>query len=805
MQPITDTKIDVSFDSVTSIMQKLMMKAYGGKPPEGGIDMPSNVAIQRVPEVAADYTIEELEMDTNKTLSYDAHLVPPVSKPEPIAKQSQSPFSSPFQDTAPVGLFGKALQSHSKLVSALKAVNVDTDNLVQNFKDLWAIDDDVDLDVFYSRPRSKGAAMYGGLRRNTVPATLAVSSGQTKVAVIDRGTARREISDRALIDWPRMKTIAMATGLQLIVDDEEYRKDPKPIHFKISRRDIPLAPEIIVAPKFQRIPREKVAMTRQTIVMLSAKMRKLAVLHREKFDNLEIEELTANDVLRAIRAVPKGIIVAPDARVFDNIVDFDYAAVGHHEVKMEHADFEEYKKIRPIDVIQSFSLAHAEQNKGNVPRAREVRRRIVALDEEMHKSRNWLEDLIRRVYPKDILLRVYYFGNIIGKKSGLEWVNNVRKLLQFPHSGFSERDLVRNWEDGINNVGVLKSIAEETAVGFTRYETLAINTPKITKDIQKELAHAETFGIGLSKLIKRHAIYWHNRYANKIRDGVGDEIKNQMMAKVFRKIKLKMTSDMEIYVENKAIAEAFYESAVSFVRKRRPEIYAHRQVPIIEYSGDDITDYGKALDKCIKRLTGNMPKVTFASLSERAEEETDMFLEDMEMMIDKILSYEHPGVPDTYLTDRFENIDDVAIKEKRVAILEPEEDDERISKVVPVLDTAKTPGTNPVIMKDSNLSTVPKTVAISFSDSDSDAETKEDKKTKGVMILDDDSSDEEDKEDKLKVNLREELEDAGVETGKGIAKIILQKYPDMVHYKEVDRIRNEILSAHSSTKTNQNF
>jgi len=643
------TTVDVATDSFAAIMHKLKTRAYRGAYPEGGSDVPANLMTGQVREPFADYSLSFNSAESDVRLSLDEHLVPAYHKPEPVAKRSEQPFSSPFQDTAPAGLFGTALKAHAKLQSVVTTLGGYSDDLDKTFKDMWGIEQDADLSEFMSRPRSTGAAMWGGLGRDTVPAVLAMSGAQTLVNVVDRGKAHSEIDPEALIDWPRAKATVMATGVQLVADDDVFRARPRDLHFRLDRRELPRAPRVVELPAFDRIPADEVSIARETIAMFADAYRRLVSIHGSRHEHVEVENIQPVDILRAVRAVPRGFANKTEERLFDLAIEYD--PFDPERTRLDFPELKHLRRIRPVDIIKSFALGYADHVQGRVPRHKDLQYLLTDLDNPESLAK--LREFVTKCLPEDTLVRTFHLGNLVSSGTGWEWVNSMRKNLGARHSSYQERDLVRAWKESLNDIPFLRRVGQDVAMGILQYERVAKRGPNVSRAVCRELGHYSTFAAGLSKVVRRHAVYWHNRYlANKMDQG-GTRVRRQLMAKVMKTVKVRISASGEVSGANEGLAAVMLQSAEAYLRKRRAAADIGKPMPFKPHGGQDLVFYGDALDVAIREELGKRPDYSYADFAHFALGELKKFVDDIADFLEKVFKHDPKAVPQDYGDEDF--------------------------------------------------------------------------------------------------------------------------------------------------------
>lgn len=756
---------DILKDSVSTIFTKLMYKGYKGKPPAGGYEVPANMALGKATEEKADYIVSTNFVSEGMDLAFDHTLVPPVHRPDPVAKQSDSPFRHPFQDNAPVGLFGKALQAHSKLISLMKGLGKDTTEFDVAFKVQWGIGLEEDLSEFYSKPRSHGSAIWGGVGKKTVPSVLSLTGSQVQVNIIDKQASKLSVGEDALVNWPRMKAIAMATGVQLVADDkfvaDNLRGKNFELPYMLARGEIARAPKKVGIPRFKNIIPEEVAMIRVSLQQVAKHMRKLVSVQVKKHDRLEAEGIFPETVTSAVNLIghgdePTGGEVIP-MDIFDGDIDFE----GVHSIgkKLDFDTKEAIKKLRPVDIIKAAAMFFVDRKHGGVPSHSEVRNWITGLDSNYGLNFDRMYKTVTAVVPADILMRTYRIGNLVAKGVGLVWVNQLRQYLGMKHSAFTERDLEVSWVENLKNRNVLTRVIEEIANGFKEREYVRTSSPLAKQVVLDKLLHPISVTAGLSDLIHIHAIYWHRRYLAKIGKELpkGKITKRQVAAKVMRFVRFRYTEDHEFVVQPESIIPVISESYKNYLNKRMLKKQLKKSLELPEFDGYNVVKYCRDLDAQLGREFVKAPKVTFEDIGEFVMNEIRKFEMDFANIIAKVVKNEEVQVDIKYGKTEVE--DDVYPR---------------------------------IQVQDANVNETDATGVDKFFE---ELDAKESKQEQENMddLFDDFSGKAEVVLQSGLVDLKSELDDAGVDTNHPIAKLVLSRHPRQVHYKAVEEIRKEVL------------
>lgn len=762
--------IDVTKDSLQDCLAKLYGRAYKNNVPKGGIDVPANLMMGQVQEEYADYSITHATHSGQIMLSADPDLVPPVRKPEPVAKHSEPPFSHPFQDAAPGGIFGKALTAHSKLMSAVHSLGKDKTDLEHSFKAQWGIDENQDLNEFYARPRSVGPALWGGIKRSTVPANLSMTGSQTLVQIVDHGVTRKDIDPNALVDWPRAKSIAQAIGTQLVADDNKYKQNPKDIHMRIHRAFVPKAPDIVNVPRLEKISEHKIKITLEAIVKLSAHMRRLFAIKKHQFGRVSNDAVEPKSILHAVRALPTGFIDKPKGKLFDDIQEISFETLEGLGSKLTQEEREAIKDVQPFDIIKAFAISYAEAKHGQAMRVYDLRKIIAGLDNDPVNSLQSLQGLIKSVVPSDILVRTYFLGNIVRKGQGVNWVIELRKFLKFKHSAFSEEDLKLAWIQSLDNIHVVKRVAEEISFGFAYHEYASMSQPHITPVIRRKLAHPTSFLQGLDELVERHAVYWHNRYLATVPEQYDLAIKKQIAAKVFKNIQINLTKDGSVEVPNKVINEVLHDSAYNYVLKKLP-IKSEVKADLLSkaYDGDPHT-YARQLDDDLNKHYKLVPDTPYINVAVYITEGLTKFTEDFIKIIETVMVRDPLPLTEDYLTNTFVELKKDSPKSEDSFQIELKE------------NAVKPPAVKPGKVE------LPK--QDSFFDFGGDEEEEEGFGDFGGLG----------QVQKQLVDLEAELAESGIDVKHPIAMQVIQKEPREVEYREVEFIREKILKKMTQRK-----
>lgn len=770
-----EESVDILKDSVSTIYSKLMYKAYNGMPPSGGFEVPANMALGKCQEDVSDYSIMTSMYNDGIDLSFDHGLVPPVHKPEPVAKQSDSPFKHPFQDNAPVGLFGKALKAHSKLVSLYKAMNLPSEEFDIAFKAQWGIPLEEDLTEFYSKPRSKGSALWGGIGKKAVPSVLALTGSQVQIDIIDKYSTKASVGEDALVNWPRLKAIAMGMGVQIVADDKYFRdavgdKVIK-LHYKLSRGEIPRAPKNVGVPYFKNVEFKETEMICDSLKVVSKHMRKLVNISEKKHDRLDAEGMFPANIIgmTKIQGIgdPRDRYEEIPLDIYDGDIDFDNLTERQKTYTFEER--EAIKRLRPVDFLKACAMAYVDLKRGAVPPFKEVKRWITELDKNYSKAFNQIYDTVMAVVPKDIMLRIYRLGNLVGKGTGLTWVNQLRKFLGMKNSAFTERDLIASWLDNIKSPKVLARAIEEIMEGFKEREFVRTNMPHAKQVVLEKLLHPLSFSAGLSDLINIHAVYWQRRYKAKIKHTMPKDIitKKQFAAKAMRYLRFIYTNEHEFLFQEVSLLQAINESYDNYLKKRFSKKQITKNIKHPDYTGQPFVLYCRELDNYLQKEFVKAPKVSFEELGNFVMEEVTKFTNDFVDIIAKVIRNDNIKADNIYGDTTFVHdvFPKVAKKSHRNVGKEEETNDN------PNSDLSDTD-------EEANDSVLPKVNDDKVDDFMNDLlESATDVTTikSGVVVL------------------ASELEDMGVDMNSDAVRIILGRYPAQVHHTELDNIRKEIL------------
>jgi hypothetical protein len=600
---------------------------------------------------------------------------------------------------------------------------------------------------FTSRARSSGPALWGGIKRKTVPVNLALTGTQTLVNVIDHQTARETIDPEALVDWPRMKTVAQSIGTQLVADDEVFMGlETKPqLHFRVHRQEIPKAPRKVDLPKFLPHDQAKSKITRDAIIRLSSQMRKLVMIKNSRRDNLTMQELTPKDVLQASRAVVNVERYADKGHMKLDMIDVPVGEfiTGPMYEDEYHDVIVEVKKSRPVDIIRLYAFAYAERQNGNVARKHEVQKHILGLDTDPSSNYVWLKNLIEAVVPADILVRTYQLGNIVNPGSGVVWVNQLRKFLRFSHSSFQEDSLIKCFHQSLAEMRVVGRLAEEVSLGLGDFEFISTSHTIKSRGVRKKLAHPLTFFDGLSELIQKHAVYWHNRYLSNFTNTVQERVKRATAAKVMRNICLDVDNETGVKASSMRIANVLTESTVAYIRKR---LLLGGKMPVIpDYQNEGLLQYATKLDNIIRLALNANPDVSVYSVAVYLESEVQEFVKDFQQLLDNVITKSDHNFLGDYETGDYQELkNNPPIQERnRVDLQVKVEKPVPEQPVVGLIDMAIL-NRKPVIQQQL-------------------------------------------------VNLVDELEDENIDVNDVRVKLIIQKYDKMVPPDKVEKIRQKIL------------
>lgn len=766
-------EIDVRKDSVKTMFEKLMQRAYRGNAPEGAYDFASNQIVAKTPYDNYDYAIHYKEMPDldDDLLSFDPNLVPSTHVPEPVAKSSDSPFSSPFNDTAPAGLFGKALQAHSKLVSLLEHEGHETEQWHDGFKAMWGIDEDVDLDEFGVSLRSSGPAVWGGIKRKPVADIMTNISAKTGVGVEDKKISREKVGENALVDWPRVKASVMGIGLQLVLDDTMYREKPIELNYVLLKKEVPQIPKHFKPPDFKIKKPSKTVVSHEIIKRIAASMSKSLDVQQIKYDGLRVKENATTDFTGTLRALPAGIKLHVKGTLLDNMT-YDEIPINDEEVPPE-VKFRKKQMPKTMDFIRTYAMAKADEEGGSLIKAKDLRKMIANCELQGHQAIRQLREVIAKILPKDPLLRVFHLARAMGEKDGMEWVKMLCTSMNAPRHSMAFRDMDKLWIAMLNDPDCLISIANEVSIGLIKYETLRIAHPKANKYIRKCLAHPKGVTLGMSMIIEAHKRFWVSRYLNTKLEPKHIRIKKQVFSKLLRTMQLSLDSGGGMSVDEDNLRKTLVEIAKSYVEKRRKfkpdkdELSVKVRQPILQLAHD---------------LDGQINKIIKQPMDQQLHElvalflvEADKFRADIQDLFRTALATQDFVAPDYYGEQKddvyeieWEASDkEMAGSEDETAVItkhkmpekdkaSDDEDEDDFSSVIPSKPVQKP---------------VPASITAADLGDDDDDDS-------GILKT---------------VNLSLELEDEGVETWDPVVAQILADYPAEILPKDFKKIRDEVI------------
>jgi hypothetical protein len=750
-----DIVIDVETDSVRDIFEKLKQKAYRGNAPAGGFDFASNHIVGRVPEHYADYTFE---MSSNASrernmLSFDPFLVPPTRKLEPVPKKSEDPFSSPFMDTVSGGMFGKALKAHLKFIAVMKQQGNKTADFELAFRNQWGIEEGVDLDTFAVTVRSSGSAMWGGIKRKPVAALQACSSAQVAFGVQDRGIVKELLGKDCLPNWPRIKVSILAIGCQLMVDDKVFRKCLSKLHFKIYPNELPIAPPIVrvreipvIAMKPNRINSEKMA-------RLAGLVTKAVGAKMEKYGRISVGETKIFDVPARVRSLGAPLKLNPVSNLIAQISD-DIIVFDDFDRKTEQLAIKAYEREpRPSDLVKLFVFGAAEAKQGQMVKANYLRGILRSYEENLNKNKAILLNLVRAIFPDNFLNRALYYAKVVGVKEPYNWVIDLKKFLKAPNKAHMEIDLVAAWQNMLANDRCVFTICEEVVLGLAMHETLRQANPKVTNFVRKCLATEQTFVLGLSMLIEKHAVYWHNRY---IARGKGDKTKkvpSQLMSKVITKVGFLVDTQQGLQFLEESLLPIVKGAAENCIKKRQKA--QDRTVVCLNLANNQFVDYCEDIDGLLINDWGIKLDYSFSEFADYCLHELKEFCKDITKIMKAVLIREPIELPEDYVDMTLDkDLDDL---EENVPSAKQEIGEQGFSASKPVLDPVNSNTVQFMNLMDEEDFELPTVNAKS-----------------GIVLID-------------------ELREDGVDVSSATMAYILSGYPAEIPWSEYSMVKQEIL------------
>jgi hypothetical protein len=138
-----------------------------------------------------------------------------------------NPFIHPYIRENPDSTFEKALKAHVELRTMIKTSGETVDELDNNFKQDWNIDEDIDLTPFEPLMRSSEETKYAGVDSVLAPySEYRVAAGPAE-KVIFKTYNRKDVAPGKIVNWPRIKAIANNISRFLFTEDiinPEHRK-----------------------------------------------------------------------------------------------------------------------------------------------------------------------------------------------------------------------------------------------------------------------------------------------------------------------------------------------------------------------------------------------------------------------------------------------------------------------------------------------------------------------------------------------------------------------------------------------------
>lgn len=679
----SETIIDGDNDSFQDIMHKLMRRAYKGDYPEGGFDLTTALGLGKVDDDIADFSLEIAPYREAMILALDDSLIPPNQKQEPISKSSEAPFDHPFLDEEAPGFFGQALQAHSKLATFMDArgEHEAVEEYDHNFKVIWGLDETDDLTPFRPSVRSSGHAMYAAIKRDLVPAVFAGVASQPYVKVHDRGKKRKDIHKRALIDWPRVKSMVNAVGVQLAMDDAWVRDkilsrgDGIKLHYAIQRKEIPLAPDKIVFPRLRLDDNGQRSKMGQQLVELQKQMGHFQALKMKSLGRVVIEEQPLYIHPVPVRELPLGM---KDKELnLDLEVEFDYGkfledrstvhAVAPHKKEVQYTN--------PVDVLKTLVLAHAENARGNVPRSYDIREMAFGVKVSPGKYHEPLLKVIDAFIPQDVLVQVNRIGNLFDRRVGQQWVTDLRKAVGAKQFHFMTRDLKRSWTELCAHPDVIGNVAEILSSALSRYEFVRKSVPYVDKEMRRLLVHESTVEYGLEKIIHQHSVYWSNRYARTGPLSHNHRVARQIASKVFRVVRFRLMGMERFSVDVPSVNDVFMKAFERYVDKRKHGFGKRLLGSVSEYYLEPTLELCRAMDSelFLVRKEVPAPDMSFFSLAEFVEEELGLFVDDILRMLQRFFLIKGSGLPDDYFAMQFPDDSNFKEGKKEVPVVVVEE------------------------------------------------------------------------------------------------------------------------------------
>jgi hypothetical protein len=330
----------------------------------------------------------------------------------------------------------------------------------------------------------------------------------------------------------------------------------------------------------------------------------------------------------------------------------------------------------------------------------------------------------------------------------------------------------------------MKRVAEEVAHGLSQREYKRVSAPKVDRMIAQKLAHSLTVGDGLSDLLNRHAVYWHNRYLAKSRQKAPKAVvvQKQIAAKAMRQIKFKITADQKLVIDNVVMVSVLRDVYSAYMKKRLDKHKFKGPIVYPSYHEKGIVLYGRALDYEVVHVQGKKPTITFETVAYFLEKEIALFQGDFVQLIQKAVRNDPVQLPEDYGTAEY--------------VEEPE----YFREALEGKHSLENPGLyrEPIPVQVDNAEPIPVVLAgadggkgeVDATDNGRDyfADLAFETSTHVAVVRD------------QTVDLAGELAEAGIDMNHAITKLIMARYPRMVAYTKVDKIHKMILKAFGDSR-----
>lgn len=769
---------DILADSALDIANGLIGEAWAGEAPSGGVDFPSSCTLSKCASGShsSDFHLELEVVKDSSGLSEIPWLADVTRTEIQGPSDTNNPFVYPIGEAPPPGLFGSALKAYGEVVSMCIEFGADYKPYDEWFRSQWGIDKGTNLTHTVPQIRSHGVAFWGGVGRKLAPIPFAHLSASKQIKMVWHGVNRKKFGEHTLVDWPRLTALARLVGSAMMIEDRYAKGKVKRIDFRINPKELPVAPkgighgiEKVLAPatwETRNVCSVAIgyisSFYSRKIALIKGGLGSLSAVQIDSSDDLPTNSLVKFLKEEKTGMVPDILFMDMDEPVYDFIDKQPTRTmnlVKDQTVNVYHAFG---AVVRPFVARNFFSL----------PAAHEIR--ILSDDVKWSTKREGVDqsfeilNIFRQTVPNDFLLRIFRMYCIIfrDKDKAGDVVVSLLKALNAPKSAFVTRDLVAIGTRVLNHQKSNRWMLEEVARAVSRHKIEHGKELRLTSKLKRILSSDDVTHLGISAIVTQRRNWWSLDYAKRARVEINfaRKISLQLRSRLFKVLRIKITAenDAQPILDDPALSQVLYRSALAYARKRKGYNDAGMDIP--DPQGISIRSYVRKLDDATQA------DVTWMSAFLGFERSASYLVEDVQ----RIMTFIVNDFRETFLKFQGDLLTDGEL-ESEFNLLNDVEDAEN--------ETAgRTDGT-PIISEDENL----------FSDDDDQVVNVKQAVKTDVLFEEDDFGDMTDvNKKKQMLVLYEELREDLPTLPESYLLTQAAKYDNRVSIDEYDNIRDMI-------------